>query len=224
MKVTVKLFAGHRERTGTDRVAVDLPEGSSVADLFAQLTVRYPVLAETESFTTFARNRNVVDQTEILTNGDEVALLQPVSGGSEPATVTIRSEPLSAGDCIAAVEAPGCGGIAVFLGTVRDNSDGKSTDHLEYDAYVEMAEEVIQTIVAEADSRWEIGRTAVQHRTGDLAIGEVSVIVAVAAAHRAGALDACRYIIDELKARAPIWKKEFGEGGEVWVGGPQHSK
>src|SRR5579862_4444622 len=137
--------------------------------------------------------------------------------------IEVRSVPLSVDDCVRAVEAPECGGIVLFLGTVRDNSEGKRTDHLEYEAYVEMVETVIGHIVDEATSRWSIGHTAVQHRTGELQIGEISVIVAVSAPHRAEAFEAGRYIIDELKARAPIWKKEFGESGEVWVGGPVQS-
>jgi molybdopterin synthase catalytic subunit len=135
--------------------------------------------------------------------------------------IEITAAPLSVERCIAAVESPDCGGIDVFLGVVRDNSEGKSTDHLEYDAYPEMAEEVIRDIVSEAEARWLVGKIAVQHRTGELQIGEASVIIAVSAPHRAEAFEACRYVIDELKSRAPIWKKEFGETGEVWVGGPR---
>ena len=134
--------------------------------------------------------------------------------------ILVTGDRLSIDDCVRSVEAPEFGGIVVFLGTVRDNSEGKSTDHLEYEAYAEMAEETIAAIAGEAQARWPIAKFAVQHRTGELQIGEVSVIVAVSSAHRGEAFDACRYIIDELKTRAPIWKKEFGEAGEVWVGGP----
>jgi molybdopterin synthase catalytic subunit len=134
--------------------------------------------------------------------------------------IEISVDQLSVDRCLAAVESPDCGGVAVFLGVVRNNSEGMSTDHLEYEAYVEMAEQVIGDIVNEAAGQWPVGKIAVQHRTGELQIGEASVIVAVSAPHRAEAFDACRYVIDQLKIRAPIWKKEFGEAGEVWVGGP----
>jgi molybdopterin synthase catalytic subunit len=134
--------------------------------------------------------------------------------------IEITSEPLSLARCVAAVEAPQCGAIVTFLGTVRDHSDGKRTDYLEYEAYPEMAEEVLHTIVQEAHDRWHIGHVAVQHRIGRLEIGEPSVVIAVSAPHRAEAFAACRHIIERLKQIVPIWKKEYGEGGEVWVGGP----
>lgn len=220
MRVTVRLFAGHRERAGTGMLVIEVPDGASVGDVFAALEQRYPSLGETASFTTFARNRKVVAPSEVLAHDDEVALLQPVSGGSHEVAVTVTSERLSADECIMLVEDPGCGGVVLFFGVVRDNSEGTATDHLEYEAYPEMAEDVIRLIAGEARQRWPVARVAVQHRTGELRIGEVSVIVAVSAPHRSEAFEACRYMIDELKRRAPIWKKEFGAGGEVWVAGP----
>jgi molybdopterin synthase catalytic subunit len=137
--------------------------------------------------------------------------------------IEITAGELSLDTCLKAVEGSEYGGICTFLGTVRDNSEGKSTDHLEYEAYREMASEVIAVILSEATANWDIGQVAVQHRTGRLEIGEISVIVAVSAAHRTEAFKACRYVIDQLKTRAPIWKKEFGEAGEMWVGGPAQS-
>jgi molybdopterin synthase catalytic subunit len=134
--------------------------------------------------------------------------------------IQVADVALSIDACVANVAGPECGGICIFLGTVRDNFEGHATDHLEYEAYAEMAEETIQAIAGEARGRWPIARVAVQHRTGTLQIGEVSVIVAVSAPHRAEAFEACRYVIDELKERAPIWKKEVGESGEIWVGAP----
>lgn len=138
----------------------------------------------------------------------------------EAPMIEITEQPLSLDRCIRAVEGPGFGAIVTFLGTVRNNSEGKATDHLEYEAYREMTEEVIGRIVQEAKDRWPMGRVAIQHRLGPLEIGEVSVIIAVSAPHRAAAFDACRHVIDHLKLEAPIWKKEFGEAGKVWVGGP----
>lgn len=225
MDVVVKMFASHRERTGQPEVHLEVPDGSSVEQVFDELVRQYPALGETASFTTFARNRKVVNRSEPLRDQDELALLQPMSGGASSAEtrIEILDRLLSVDACIDAVSAPDCGGVAVFLGVVRDNSEGHTTDHLSYDAYPEMAGDVIDTICAEAEERWPVRKIAVQHRTGQLEIGEVSVIVAVSTPHRAEAFEACRYVIDELKSRAPIWKKEFGPDGSTWVGTPPTS-
>lgn len=134
--------------------------------------------------------------------------------------IEITNEKLSVDRCMNHVQGAGYGGTVIFVGTVRDNSEGKSTDHLEYESYEEMARDVIAGIVGEASKRWALGRIAVQHRLDRLDIGDISVIVAVSAPHREEAFEACRYVIDQLKLHAPIWKKEFGELGETWVGGP----
>jgi molybdopterin synthase catalytic subunit len=133
----------------------------------------------------------------------------------------IIDSPLSIDRCLRAVARNDCGGIALFLGVVRDNSDGKQTNYLEYEAFEEMALDVVERIVAQARSRWEIAEVAMQHRTGRLDIGDVSVVIAVSAPHRAAAFEACRFVIDELKEQVPIWKKEHGPQGEVWVDGPK---
>ncbi|HZT97191.1 MAG TPA: molybdenum cofactor biosynthesis protein MoaE [Chloroflexota bacterium] len=219
MNITVKLFARHREITGQSQVRLDLDDGASVDDAFRALTQRYPALSSTGSFTTFARNRQVVGADTALADGDELALLQPVSGGGDE-LIEVIEEPLSLDRCVSEVEAPGCGAIVTFIGTVRDNSEGVATDHLEYEAYREMAEEMLRRMAGEARRDWDIGGIAVQHRVGRLEIGEASVVIAISAPHRAEAFAACRHIIERLKADAPIWKKEFGESGEVWVEGP----
>jgi molybdopterin synthase catalytic subunit len=120
---------------------------------------------------------------------------------------------------IGAVSHPGVGGIVVFEGVVRDNARGKQIRYLEYEVYPEMAEQQIRTIIAEAERRWGVERVAVAHRFGRLEIGEASVIIVVAAPHRAEAFDACRYIIDTLKTTVPIWKKEVASNGEEWIEG-----
>jgi molybdopterin synthase catalytic subunit len=219
MNVTVKLFASHRERAGASSVDLTIPDASTAEEAFAALSKAYPGLEATRPFTTFARNRQIVSGSERLSDGDELALLQPVSGG-EADLIEITDQKLSLDRCVHAVEAPDCGGIATFLGTVRDHSEGKSTDHLEYEAYPEMAVAVLQEIIADAHRQWAVRHIAVQHRTGRLEIGEVSVIIAASAPHRGEAFAACRLVIERLKAEAPIWKKDFGEGGEMWVGGP----
>jgi molybdopterin synthase catalytic subunit len=134
--------------------------------------------------------------------------------------IELTHEPLSPGRCLEAVRAPGSGGIVTFIGTVRDLSEGKQVEYLEYEAYEEMALQTLQQVVDETCARWPVNRIAIQHRLGRLEIGDDAVVVAVACPHRAEAFGACRYAIDRLKEVVPIWKKEHGEGGAVWVGGP----
>jgi molybdopterin synthase catalytic subunit len=130
----------------------------------------------------------------------------------------ITPEPLTLEPLVAHVERPEAGAVVTFAGNVRNHSRGRRVEHLEYDAYVPMAERKLAEIAAEAERRWDC-RVAVRHRTGRLEIGEPSVLIAVSAAHRAAAFDACRYVIDTLKTVVPIWKKEVWEGGEVWIEG-----
>jgi molybdopterin synthase catalytic subunit len=133
--------------------------------------------------------------------------------------IRLTREPLNRDALIEAVSHPGAGGLVVFDGVVRDNARGKQIRYLEYDAYPEMAEQQIRTIIAEAERHWGVEHVAVAHRFGRLEIGEASVIIAVATPHRAEAFDACRYIIDTLKTTVPIWKKEVATNGEEWVEG-----
>ena len=133
--------------------------------------------------------------------------------------IQLTHESLNRDTLIEAVSHPGIGGIVVFEGVVRDNARGKQIRYLEYEVYPEMAEQQIRTIIAEAERRWGVERVAVAHRFGRLEIGEASVIIVVAAPHRAEAFDACRYIIDTLKTTVPIWKKEVASNGEEWIEG-----
>ena len=133
--------------------------------------------------------------------------------------IQLTREPLNRDTLIGAVSHPAVGGIVVFEGVVRDNARGKQIRYLEYEVYQEMAEQQIRTIIAEAERRWGVERVAVAHRFGRLEIGEASVIIVVAAPHRAEAFDACRYIIDTLKTTVPIWKKEVASNGEEWIEG-----
>jgi molybdopterin synthase catalytic subunit len=128
--------------------------------------------------------------------------------------------PLSIDTCVSATRRAGAGGIVTFIGSVRDMSDGKQVEFLEYEAYEPMALQKLNDVAAEAKARWPVLAIAIQHRVGRLEIGDDAVVVAVSCPHRAEAFEACRYVIDRLKEVVPIWKKEHGEGGEVWVGGP----
>lgn len=134
-------------------------------------------------------------------------------------TVKLQTEPLSADEALAAVRRPDCGAIAIFLGTVRDHHAGKRVRRLAYHAYPEMAERELASIEAEARRRWPLGEIYIAHRTGDIPIGEASVLVAVSSAHRAEAFEACRFAIETLKKTVPIWKEEFYDFGKAWIGG-----
>ena len=129
----------------------------------------------------------------------------------------LQTDPISSDELAATVRGDGDGALALFLGTVRDHNQGRRVLYLEYHAYPEMAEREMRKIEREARERFAVSRVAIAHRTGRLDVGEASVVIAVSAPHRAEALDACRFVIDTLKRTVPIWKKEYFEGGEVWV-------
>ena len=134
--------------------------------------------------------------------------------------IRVSADPIDAGALTQEVGNPGAGAVVVFLGTVRDHSEGKEgVTHLEYEAYQEQVEDKISEIVVEAGNRWPLLGAVVEHRIGRVGVGEPSVGVAVSSAHRAEAFEAARYLIDELKQRAPIWKKEHWPGGAEWVEG-----
>jgi molybdopterin synthase catalytic subunit len=209
MRVTVRLFAGLRERAGTGRRDLDLGDGARVGDVWAQLE-----LGEEPVGLVYAVNRAYVDRDGELAEGDEVALIPPVSGGS----VRLTEEPIDLAAVVAEVEDERAGAIATFVGTVRAESRGRQVVRLEYEAYEAMAEEVMTNLAAELRARYDLCAVAITHRTGTCEIGEASVAIAVSAAHRQAALDACRDAIDTLKETVPLWKKEVYEGGEEWIG------
>ena len=215
MQVLVKLFGAAREAVGEKELAVALSEGARAADLLALLAREHPALDRFGERLAVSVNLEVVPRETRLREGDEVALLPPVAGGS--ARCWLSDRPLETGEVIARVAGPGLGGIAVFLGAVRDHARGRTIRHLEYEAYPGMAEREMEWIADEAEARWPGARVAIAHRTGHLEIGDVAVVVAAAAPHRAEAFDACRFAIDTLKQRVPIWKKEFAADGEYWV-------
>jgi molybdopterin synthase catalytic subunit len=209
MKVSVRLFAGLRERAGTGRRAVELAEGARVRDVWAALA-----LGDEPAGLLYAVDRAYAEPDAELTEGAEVALIPPVSGGD----FRLSAEPLSLDAAVREVARDGAGAIATFTGAVRDRSRDRDVIRLEYEAYEGMAEQVMAELAAELKARFDLCEIAIHHRTGPVEIGEPSVVIAVSAPHRADALAACKEAIDTLKQTVPLWKKELYEGGEEWVG------
>jgi MoaE-MoaD fusion protein len=209
MQIRVRLFAALRERAGIAERQLELAEGASVADVWRELE-----LGDEPPGIAYARNREYASRDTVLADGDEVALIPPVSGGG----FRVTDGPLDLGALVDEVRDPSAGAIATFVGTTRDHSRGRTVTHLEYDAYPEMAEAEMARIAIAVGDRHAITRIAMAHRTGHVPIGEASVMIAVSAPHRAAALEACREAIDTLKQTVPVWKKEVFEGGEEWIG------
>jgi molybdopterin synthase catalytic subunit len=207
MHVTVKLFAGLRERAGYRDRALD--GVARVADVWPALE-----LGEEPAGLLYAVNKEYADRERELADGDEVALIPPVSGGS----FRLLEEPLSLEAVVEEVQTDEAGAVATFVGTTRVHSRGRDVQYLEYEAYVGMAEKVMAEIADELRVRYDLCDVAIHHRVGRVDIGERSVVIAVSAPHRADALAACKDAIDTLKERVPLWKKEVYEGGEEWIG------
>ncbi|GIV97289.1 MAG: molybdenum cofactor biosynthesis protein D/E [Herpetosiphonaceae bacterium] len=218
MNIRVRFFAAHRDVVGQKELELELPEGATVGAAWEALQERYPALRGAGSIS-FAVNRQYAETSVLLREGDEVALIPPVSGGAGTPAFRITSEPLDPAPLVELVATPEDGAVVTFTGIVRNNFGGRATAYLEYEAYAEMAEPVLARIAAEAQERWAIGRVAVHHRTGRLNIGETAVLIVVAAPHRREAFAAAAYIMDRIKEIAPIWKKEvWADGGSEWVG------
>jgi len=218
MNVRVRLFASAREAAGVGHFVLDLPDGQAVRDAVAAITARHPAVSAIRRMV-IARNREYVGLDEPLADGDELALIPPVSGGavSSAERIVVSAARLSLDAAIDAVRGPDAGGIVVFLGTVRDASRGKRVRHLEYEAYAEMAEAKMREIADRLEREHTPLRIAMHHRVGDLSIGDVAVIIVTAAPHRDAAFAAARAAIDELKRAVPIWKKEYTDDGAVWI-------
>ena len=209
MQVNVRLFAGLRERAGTGSRTLELADGATLGDVWPALD-----LGDEPTGLLYALNKRYAETGATLADGDEVALIPPVSGGD----FRLTAEPLSLDAVVREVQRDEAGAVATFLGTVRNRSRDRSVLYLEYEAYEGMAEQVMAEIAAELEARYDPCGVAIHHRIGRVGIGETSVVIAVSAPHRADALAACRDAIDTLKERVPLWKKEVYEGGEEWIG------
>ncbi len=223
VRITVRCFASVRELFAAERFEVDLPDRATVADLRDELTRRAPEIARLPFVV--AVNRDFADDAMALADGDEVALIPPISGGNAQATTPPRFEcrfvttgidprPLER-----EVRSDHDGAVVTFAGVTRDHADGQAVTGLAYEAFVEMAVPVVERIFAAAAARFSIGRARVVHRLGAVPVGQTSIVVVVAAAHRGAAFDACRYLMDRIKAEAPVFKREsLTDGAARWVG------
>ena len=241
--VRVRLFAIQREQAGARRIDLELAPGSSIEDAWAALVARHPVLAAGRASVRFARNGDYAEPGDRLEDGDELAIIPPVSGGDGTGgggvrrILELREEPFG-DDIVAALSArlatPSDGAVVGFLGRTRETPGtpapgqedeaarhaGRSVESLEYEAHESMVIRVLESIADEIAERFGVERLAIVHRTGDVPLGEVSVCIVTCAAHRDAAFEAARYAIDETKARAPIWKAERFADGHVWIGEP----
>ena len=202
----MRLFAGLRERAGFSERQV---EAGTVAEVWPALA-----LGDEPNGLLYAVNREYAERDQVLADGDEVALIPPVSGGA----FLLSDAPLSLDRVVGEVRSDEAGAIATFSGTTRAHSRGRTVVHLDYEAYEGMAEKVMAEIADGLHARYDVSAVAIHHRVGRVAVGETSVVIAVASPHRREALAACRDAIDELKERVPLWKKEVYEGGEEWIG------
>jgi MoaE-MoaD fusion protein len=239
VRIRVRLFAIQRELAGTREVPLDLPDGATIADAWNALVGLHPALAPGRASVRFARNGAYADETTAISDGDEVAMIPPVSGGAggDGRILEIRSEPF--GDAIltelaARLATPEDGAVVGFLGRTRvspgtpapgqeaeaELHSGRSAEALEYEAHEAMAIDILRAIADEVAVRFGVDRIAIVHRTGEVPLGDVSVAIVAVSPHRDAAFDAARYAIDETKARAPIWKAERFEDGHVWIGEP----
>jgi MoaE-MoaD fusion protein len=226
MRVRVLFFGRLKDITGVAQEDAELSEGSRVADLFERYGRQFPKLAEFRPSIAASRNQEYCEWRTALSAGDEIAFLPPVSGGQGESAVAAPSElfqlvrvPIDVAELAANLKAGQDGALVTFDGFVRDNFNGRTTSHLEYDAYEPMALAKMREIGAEARRRFAIHRIGIVHRLGRLSVGETSVWIGVSAPHRAAAFDACRFAIDTLKKTVPIWKKEFFADGAVWAEG-----
>lgn len=214
--VTIRYFAAARERAGVDDESLELPGDTSIGQLRALLAVRHARLAPLLPICKMGCNDEFADDDQLLQAGDDVLVLPPSAGGAPRAQ--LLEHPIVWGQAEALCEVDGVGGVVTFTGTVRGQNLGRAVAQLEYSAYAPLALKEMEAIAEEALQRWPLVDVHILHRLGVLQVGEIAVQIAVAAAHRAEPFAACAWIIDALKARVPIWKKEITDDGAEWLG------
>jgi molybdopterin synthase catalytic subunit len=233
VRLKVLFFGQLRDIAGTREDHLDLPPGSTIESVFEHYASRFPRIRELGSSVVVARNQQFAEPSGLVSDGDEIALLPPVSGGSTPAVpvftqeigdesghfFALTRETIDADEIKRRLLAGTDGALVDFEGVVRNNTKGRATLFLEYEGYEAMAVRTMADIGRDIASRYEIGRIAMVHRLGRLEIGEASVVVVVTAPHRRPAFEAALEGINRLKKTVPIWKKEHFVDGEVWVDG-----
>ena len=220
MRVHLRYFAIVREALGRAEEERDVPEDTTAGSLFDALALEAPRLAAMKRSVMLMVNQEYVPPTHILIDGDELALIPPVSGGSDPAPprFLVTGDVLNPRAVENLVAGPTAGAVVTFTGTVRDHARGRAVVALEYEAYAPAAEGMLERIASEIAERWGIDRVAIHHRVGRLAPGVASVVIAVASAHRGEAFVAAAHAIERLKQIVPIWKKEHYADGASWIG------
>ncbi len=222
MTIRLLAFATASDAIGGDQIEIEITSPTTVGSLKRDLEERYPALGPLWQRLAVAINGQIATDSDPVTDGDEIALLPPVSGGTHGATLTgeltsrarIVESAIDPAEVTRSVSGPGSGAVLLFLGTVRDHHAGRSVDRITYFAYESMAETVLRRIVSELEQGQEGLRLAIVHRTGTVEVGEASVAIAAASPHREAAYQASRLALERLKAEAPIWKREHYEGGE----------
>lgn len=235
MNVRALFFASLKDIVGARSIEIEMAEGDTVADLSSVLLDRYPALGGRLTLVRVAVNSELANELHRLYADDEVAYLPPVSGGSGTSSDTDGGAASGRGDNFAAVvegaisidrvlrsvRRGDCGAVVLFIGTVRDNFQGRRVIGMEYEAHPILAEHALNEVISEVRKRWPLREIRVVHRIGRLEVGDISVAVAVSAPHRPAAFEAGRFAIDRLKETVPIWKKELLEDGEVWIEGDE---
>jgi len=219
MEIKVLFFGVTQDLTRLQQDLAEFPEGANLDALWGRYVARFPGLNDLSGALLLAVNQEVANRARVLEDGDEVAFLPPVSGGSNEDYYLLTRSPIPTADLVRQQKASEDGAVVVFEGVVRNNSRGRRTVYLEYEAYEPMAIRKMQEIGAEVRRKFEVDHIGMIHRLGRLEIGETSVAIIVTSAHRRAAFGACQYTIDRLKQIVPIWKKEYFEGGSVWAEG-----
>jgi len=219
MHVRVLFFGVLKDLAGKSSDQLELPETAAVRDVLAHYESQFPRLKESLASLAVAVNQQYAGVETGLKSGDEVALLPPVSGGSGTRHASIVREPIDTQGVLSRIKDGADGAAVVFDGVVRNQTRGRNTLYLDYEAYEEMALQQMESLAELALKQFQVREVALVHRLGRLEIGETSVLIVVASPHRAAAFDACRWLIDTLKRTVPIWKKEYFEDGAVWADG-----
>jgi MoaE-MoaD fusion protein len=216
MKVNLSFFAAHKRTAGTDRASIELPEGSSARDAARAAETQFGLVLKGSMV---AINDEYAEPERKLEPGDTVAFIPPVAGGSSQDFFQITANALEIADLHSRLIAPGWGGQASFTGSTRTPNKGLAITRLEYEAYPELAQNVMRDLALEARAKWDLGAIVLAHRTGIVLPAEISIFVGASSAHRTDCLQAVPWLVDEAKARLPVWKLEVAENGERWVEG-----